>query len=312
MSTLLKHFNNFFTRLPLPLTAIQFSRRYISGIHLFPKDKKIRSHFIQPLEDGVLAPSFFKKNIHDPERLRQAFKAGVEKLNCSEHKMIFLLPELSQNIFIIPFDSLPVRGEEREEFIRFKIKKQMPLLPDDNRLAYDIVQQDSRKGIIAAMARASIIREYEDFFSSSHFKVRMVGIPSICLLNMLDKSKQDDFVLIDIEEDSFSLTAVIGAKVVMYRQKPLSVKGDGAIVLEQKIENISQEIFNTANYIEDREKRKITSFWIRMGILGLDENLFNRLEEKLRLPLHRIETALPGKLTSRENKILAPLMGQIK
>lgn len=312
MGVLQNRLNDFFTRLPLPSVAIQFSRHYISGIHLFPKDKKIRSHFILPLEDGVLEPSFFKKNIHDPESLQRTLQAGKEKLNSSDHKMIFLLPELSQKVFVIPFDSLPVRVEEREEFIRFKIKKQMPLLPADNRLAYDIVQQGNSKSIIATMAKASVIREYEDFFSHSHLKVRMIGIPSISLLNLVDGSEQDDFVLIDYEENFFSLTAVVGGKVVLYRQKPLSADGDAAHALEQKSENIRQEIFNTINFIEDKEKRKVQSFWIRLGILGPDEELFARLEEKLVLPLHRIETEPAGKLSSPENKILAPLMGQIK
>jgi len=312
MGVLQNRLNDIFTRLPLPTQAIQFSRRYISGIHLFPKDKKIRAHFILPLEDGVLEPSFFKKNIHDPESLQRIMQKGREQLKCSEHKMIFLLPELSQKIFVIPFDSLPVRVEEREEFIRFKIKKQMPLLPGDNRLAYDIVQKDSSKNIIATMARASVIREYEDFFSRNHLKVRMIGIPSICLLNLLDKSQEDDFVFIDFEEDFFSLTAVVGGKVALYRQKPLSSEGELVVALKQKIGNIPQEIFNTVNFIEDKEKRKIKSFWIRLGILGSDEDLFDWLREKLVLPLHRIETGLPGKMTSRENRILAPLLGQIK
>ena len=75
--------------------------------------------------------------------------------------------------------------------------------------------------------------------------------------------------------------------------------------------NIVQEVENTLNFIEDKEKKTIKSIWVRVGVLGPDENLFNHLEKKLAIAFKKIETCVPFELEAREKRILAPLIGQV-
>jgi hypothetical protein len=65
METITERLRDFFTRIPMPLTAFQFSSSYLSGLFLSSKDKKIKSYFVLPLGENVVEPSFYKKNINN-------------------------------------------------------------------------------------------------------------------------------------------------------------------------------------------------------------------------------------------------------
>lgn len=301
----------FFTRLPLPITAFQISSRYLSGIQMAPKDKKLKAHFVLPLEPGVLTPSFYKKNIQNSEKLAQRLNEGVARLHASSgHNVAFLLPELAQRVFVFAFDALPTSPEEREQLIHYRVKKEMPLLPEDSRFAFFRLPSELGTKIVVSVARTAVVDEYETFFGQNQFKVKVAGIPSLSLCNLLDWDKEQDFALIDIEEDAFSLTGVVNAEIALYRQKPLVVEDMEAGTLDQKIENIIQEVENTANFIEDKEKRKIASYWIRLGMVDRGEELYKNLKERLQLPLKRIETSLALDIAIEDKKMLSPLLGQ--
>ncbi|NIM59772.1 MAG: hypothetical protein GTO16_12660 [Candidatus Aminicenantes bacterium] len=302
---------NYFLRQIVPRSAIQITSNYLSGINVSAKEGKIKNHFIFPLERGVVEPSFSDKNIKNPALLEKKIKQGLEKLNLSNNKIACLIPELSLKAFVFSFDSLPSSREQRERIIRFRVKKQIPLLPDDARFSFDRISSNSSSKILVAVARASIIKEYEDLFSKLRLKVRAVGIPTLSLYCLLNRKEDRDLLLINIEEDSLSLLAGLNSEVAMYRLKPF-IPGSLADVSEpQRVESIVKEVENTVNFVEDKEKKKVNALRIRLGLLETEEEMFRQLQEKLSLPAKGIEVGLNSKLGSREKMILSPLIGQI-
>ncbi len=302
---------NYFLRQLLPSSAVQLTSSYLSGIHVSPKEGKIKNHFIFPLERGVIEPSFSNKNIKNPALLEKKIKQGLEKLHLSNNKIACLIPELSLKAFVFSFDSLPSSREQRERIIRFRVKKQIPLLPDDARFSFDRISSNSSSKILVAVARASIVQEYEDLFSKLRLKVRTVGIPTLSLYYLLNREEERDLLLINIEEDSLSLLAGLNAEVAMYRLKPFIPSSLTNVTGIQRTENIVKEVENTVNFVEDKEKKKVSSFRVRLGLLEPDEDMFRQLKEKLSLPAKGIEAGLTSKLGLREKMILSPLIGQI-
>ncbi len=302
---------DYFVRPRLYDLGVQISSHYISGIQVLPKEGKIKSHFVLPLEGGTINPSFNKKNIINSELLENKIKEGLKKINISAHNIIFLLPEMSQKAFIFNYDSFPSSQQEREYLIRFKVNKQMPLLPDDIKLSFDIRKSNSSKKILATIARSCVIKEYENLFVKLHLKVRVVGIPSLSVSNLLNKESEKDVMFISVEEDSFSLVVNIDSEIVLYRQKPFGASVNNHNSEVQKISHIVQEVKNTVNFIEDRDKKRIGCIIIRLGLLGKREEMFVGLKEKLHYPLKKIESYLDFNIPLKEKEILSPLIGQL-
>lgn len=304
-------FKIFFSQHPLPHSALQITSSYISGIHLSSKDKKLKSHFVLPLSWGTIQPSFEKTNIKDLLLLEKQIGEGVEKFSTYDHRAALLLPELSQRTFVFSFDSLPATSKEREQFIRFRVKKQMPLLSEDVRMSYDVVKAKDKKRVILTLARAAVVNEYENFFSQFQLKIRLVGVPILALANLIDLGKERDFFLINIEKDSFGLLAVTDSELFLYRQKPL-MGGRREGRLTESIQNIVQEIENTAQFIQDKERREIACIWVRFGLLESELEIFSQLESGLRIPVKKAESLVDFRLREQEKRILAPLLGQVQ
>lgn len=302
---------DYFTKQPFPHAAFHLTSRYISGIRVSPKDGRIMNHFILPLEKGLIQPSFQKKNIKNPALLEKRIKKELGKLHLHDHKVACLLPELSIKAFVFSFGSLPSSRPEREQIIRFRIKKQIPLLPQDARFSFDIIKSNDSMKIFVAVARALIIQEYEELFSKFNLKIRTVGVPTLGLHSLLNTEKEKDLLLINIEEDSLCLTAIIDSEIVLYRMKPILAPGQDQTSEARRVENIVKEVENTVNIVEDREKKKIQSFWVRLGLLE-EEGMLSHLQERSSLPVTGIESCLTAKLGLREKKILSPLIGQIR
>ena len=311
MALFIDRMKSYFTRQRLTSSAFQLTSRYLSGIHISSKEGKIKNHFILPLERGVIQPSFTNKNIKNPALLEKKIKQGLKKLHLSDHKIACLIPELSLKAFVFSFDSLPSSRQEREQIIRFRVKKQIPLLPDDARLSFDMIRSNGSEKILVAVVRSSVIQEYEDFFSQLRLKVRAVGVPTLNLDYLINKEKERDLLLINIEEDSFSLVASVNSEIALYRLKPFILGSQKNVFGLQRIEDIVKEVENTINFIEDKEKKKINSLWVRLGLLEPEEEMFAHLKEKLSFPVKTIEGCLASGLGLREKKILSPLIGQI-
>jgi hypothetical protein len=311
MESILDKLKIFFSQNPLPHSVLQVTSSYISGIHLSSKDKKLKNHFVLPLPGGTIQPSFEKTNLKDLPLLEKQIKDGVEKFNTYDHGTALLLPELSQRTFVFTFDSLPPTSKEKERLIRFRVKKQMPLLAEDVRISYDVVQAKNKKRVVLSLARAAVVNEYENFFSRLQLKICLVGVPILALANLIDLRKEKDFFLINIERDSFGLLAVAASEIFLYRQKPLMGRRKESR-LKDNIQNIVQEIENTAQFIQDKERRDVASIWVRLGLLEPELDIFSQLESSLSFPFKRVESLVDLRLPEQEKRILAPLWGQLQ
>lgn len=309
--SLMNRIKDYFYQQPLPFSAVQLTSHYFSGIHVSSRENRILHHFILPIEPDIIQPSFYKKNIMNETLLEPSIKEGIKRLHLSDHKIAFLLPESSQKAFIFSFDSFPSSAAEREQIIRFRIKKKMPLIPDDARLDFDMIQSNHNVMVVASIARTSVIKEYEDLFRHFKLKVGVIDVPFLSLTNLLNKEKENDVLIINIEGDSFTLIGFIDSRLVLYRQKSMVFNSRNMKSMAQGIDVLIQEIENTTNFIEDREKRKISSLWIRVGLIDSDDELFSHLSEKLAFPVKGIESLLDHRLPLKEKRILSPLIGQL-
>lgn len=312
LSSMKEKIDNFFLQQPLPLAAFQLSSRYLSGLRASPPDRKIKHHFVFPFQGEVLNPSFYKKNMLDSAELDEKIKEGISKLQLVDHKVVFLLPELSQKSFVFSFDTLPASSKELEKILLFRIKKQIPVLPEDTRISFDVLKTNASQKVLVTIARESVVREYEDFFSKFQLEVRVVGVPSLSLYNLVRGTEDENYMLIDVENDSFSLLGVINSEVSLYRQKPFSEEFHENKDFDEKWSNVVQEIRNTANFIEDKEERKISCFWVRFGVFEPGEGALEILKDHCRCPVNPIESALSSPLPPLDKKLLSPLIGQIQ
>jgi hypothetical protein len=296
---------------PCPPVIIQLASSYASGIHLAVKNKRLRNRVILPLPPGLLEPHFDRPNIADAAALTGIMKDGMKSLHFSREKAACLIPESCFKIFIFPFESLPASEKERENLIRWRAKKQMPVLPEDVRVSYQVLASVASFPVLTVLARSAVLKEYEDLFAGLGLETGVLTAPMLSLLNLVDWDKDKDLLVANIEEDSMGLMAVTRSEPILYRLKTFTADRRSEPPSAQNAANIIQEIENTVHFIEDREKREIHSLWVRSGLLQDRDKLMAELETGLSLAVRRFEAPPWPGLSPTERAVLAPLVGQI-
>lgn len=301
----------YFTSSLCPSAVIQLSSTYVSAIRVDVKERRIKRHFVLDLPRGLIEPHFDRPNISDPTALSGILKDGFKELHVSGKKIACLVPESCLKIFILPFESLPASERERQKLILWRVKKQMPVLPEDIRLAYEVRATPSSVKALAALARTPVVREYEALFGGLGLDVGVITAPSLSLLNLLDWHKGGDLLAVNIEDDSLSLAAVTAAEPSLYRLKMFALERGSSRETALKVETIIQEIENTAHFIEDREKRQVRMLWFRSGMKGNQGDVLEALRKELPFDVQPVQVPPSFGLTGEFSGFLAPLAGQI-
>jgi hypothetical protein len=286
---------------------ILVSSKALAGVHYQRKENKIAGAAVFPLPPGTVVPSFDKPNLPDPTLLEGIIKEAVARLRLSEKSVSCLIPDVCVRAALLPFDSLPAADKEREKVIRWRIQKQMPLLAEDTRLVYEVLNSPAPK-VLAVVIKESVVREYEVAFERLHFRVGHVGIPSLSLLNLAGQDEFRDSLIVNIEEESLCLIGLVEGEMSLYRLKPL-VSGGGRS--PRRIPEAAKEIENTIRFIEDREKRQVRALGLRLGVPDPAGAIREGLRTALSIPVLEITHPALAGLAPADIPMVLPLLGQI-
>ncbi len=293
-----------------PSAVIQLSSRYVSGIQVDIKERRVKHHLILDLPEGLIEPHFDRPNITDAAALGEILKGGLSKFHASGKRIACLIPEACLKVFILAFDSLPSSEREREKVILWRVKKQMPVLPEDARLSYEVKPSSSVK-VLAALGRTPVIREYESLLAGLGLEVGVLTVPTLSILNLLDWEREGDLLAVNVEDDSLTLAAVTGADLTLYRLKMFALERESIQDPSLKVETVVKEIENTAHFIEDREKRQVRSLWFRSGSKEGRRDILEALRAELHFEVHPVEVPPSFGISPEVGDFLAPLVGQI-
>jgi hypothetical protein len=298
----------YFTERPLPDAVFQVSPGHLSGLRIGRSAGAVQGGFVQPFRESPIAPSFDRPNIVDAAALEQAVAQGKANLRLSSGSAALLIPEPSVRVFVMSVDSFPASKKDRDAFIRWRIGKQMPVIPDDARIDYAVTPGKGARKVIVAMARRSVIREYEALFEGAGLKPVLVASPSLPLVNLVPREGRGTSVLLNIEDETMTVMAVSEAGWSLYRQKDIGRPGGAA---DDRGETIVREAENTIRFLEDRDQTRVDKLWLRCAVREEFEAMAAALRERIAAPIEPIDYPAPEAWSDAHKALLAPLVGQI-
>lgn len=302
---------DFFTAQPFPETVFQLSVTALSGFHLEGREAKNGRHVILSLRPGSLEPSFDRPNLKDPAHIADRLQDAFKKLGLRDGTLSLLMPESCLKSSILAFDDLPDSPAERERLVLWRLKKQMPSLPEDIRLSYDVLNSARPWRVFVSVVHSPVLAEYETLFSRQGAVVKNVSLATLSLANLLPADRALSGIVANLEEDGLSLLAVVDSEVIFYRSKPFLPDSREAKAPARRMENIAREILNTVTFLEDKEKKKVETLWVRAAPAEAEDEALAALKTLVPLSIRTLEPSrFPG-LKAREARFLAPLIGQL-
>jgi hypothetical protein len=307
--TLGARIRGYFTERLLPDAVFQIAPGHLSGIRVNRSDGTVKGGFVLPFRDRPISPSFDRPNVTDQAALEEAIAQGVKNLRLSSGSAALLIPEPSVRVFVLNVDAFPASGKERDAFIRWRIAKQMPLIPEDARIDYAVTPGKGARRIIVAMARQVVVWEYEALFEKAGLKPVLVTAPSLALVNLVRPEGRGAGVLLNVEDETLTILALADHGWSLYRQKTVGPPGGPAA--GERGDNIVREAENTVRFLEDRDKTRIEGLWLRCAAAAELAEIRGRLEARINLPIETVDYESPEAWTESHKAVLAPLVGQI-
>lgn len=308
--SLAERIRDHYTERLLADAVFQVAPGHLSGLRVARADGSVKAGFVLPFRARPVAPSFDRPNVSDPAALEEAIAQAKKSLRLSSGTAALLVPEASVRVFVLNVDSFPGSGKERDAFIRWRVGKMMPVIPDDARIDYAATAGRGPRQVIVAMARQVVVWEYEALFEKAGLRPVAVTAPSLALANVVRRGGPASGLLLNLEEETLTLLALSGTGWTLYRQKDVgSPAGTGA---DERAETIVREAENTLRFLEDKERAGVDRIWFRSSLAAEWPALAARLKERIPLPVMPVEYDAPEVWTEAHRAVLAPLVGQVQ
>jgi type IV pilus assembly protein PilM len=269
---------------PKPRWACEFTSRHVVVAGVDSSHKKVAGKTAEPLPGDAIVGSLSEKNIRDWNAVLEITGDALRRIGARGFEISLVIPDDSSRISFITAETLPSKSEEREAFVRWKLKKSVPFDVDEAQIAYQVLgpalgRDEKGVELMVAMSPRSIVQEYEDLLERLDIHAGYVVPSSAAVMNLYPTaepgSRSEDALLVKIGPDSI-------ATMIFQRDRPRFYRRVADM-------SLYDAVYPTMMYYQD--KLGGTTLAGAM-VCGYDKNLhseISRLQDALRLPVRTVE-----------------------
>ncbi len=172
---------------------------------------------------AALTFSSREPNVVDPRRFVEALRRGAELLAGREQRVALSLPDRVGRVYITEVQTPFKSRMEGVDVLKWHLKADLPAPPTEVRLDYQLLERrdGGRMRYVVAVARKKILEQYEQLAEEAGLHAATIGFHSLLFCNYYEKRMDagDEFLLVGLEEQGFSLHYFIGGQLAYQRVK---------------------------------------------------------------------------------------------
>lgn len=195
----------------LPLAAVEV-RASSLGVVRVVREKRAPSLGAAASLDlpaGTLELSMAGRNILEPAAFKETLRALLERAGVlGEQRIGLVLPDPVARIALLPTAEVRARRRaEKEELIRFRLKKAVPFDIREARLSFREIGVPGREPMVLVVAiLRSILDEYEGACRALGFEPGLVQLTGLAILDAIEESRPPaDRVVVNWDEGYISI-----------------------------------------------------------------------------------------------------------
>ena len=242
---LIRRLDRWLNVMPHPSMVVEIAADHVAAAHWGNSRGSVDACAIEPLQVGSIMASPVETNVTQPDAVRSALRAVFNRVPDRGAPLALLVPDLVVRVFILPFDSLPRRSDEALPVLRWRLKKSVPFDVDDTVVSW--MRQAGPHGnleVVTAIARKSILREYEEIVESLGARNNIVLSSTLATLPLLEE--RGATLLARISGKTLTTVVVSGSNLCVYRGTDMLAEAD---ILDPA--TILEEIFPAVAYYQD-------------------------------------------------------------
>jgi type IV pilus assembly protein PilM len=157
------------------------------------------------LAPGSVVPDLVEANLRQADAVKEAVHEALGSVAGRSHDVIAVVPDAAVRVVLLEFDSLPSDSEEAAAVVRFRLKKSLPFDVDKARVSYHAQKSKEGVRVVAAVALASVVEDYEAVIQEAGFSAGVVLPSMLAALGVAEGQRPTLVVKVDARTTSIAI-----------------------------------------------------------------------------------------------------------
>ena len=213
----------------------------------------------QELAPGIVVADLVENNLRQRSTVRAAIESALGSVAGRSHDVIAVIPDAAVRVVLLDFDTLPSDAEEAEGVVRFRLKKSLPFDVDKAKVSYHIQKSKDGVRVVAAVAMASVIEDYETAFRDAGFNPGVVLPSMLAALGAAEGQRPTLVVKVDARTTSIAILSDDQLQLFRTLENSRGVSITG--------EQLAEEVYPSVVFFQDTYHLNLE----RIYVAGLSE-----------------------------------------
>ena len=245
---------------PKPKLACEIAADRVLAGRITENGEGLEASAARELAPGSVVPDLVENNL----RQRDAVRAGIEEalggVAGRSKDVIAIVPDAAVRVMLVEFDTLPSDQEEALGVVRFRLKKSLPFDVDKAKVSYHAQKIKNEVRVVAAVAMASVIEDYESAFRSAGYDPGFVLPSTLAALGAADAKRPTLVIKVDAHTTSIAILNEDQLQLFRTLENTRGVTITG--------EQLAEEVYPSVVFFQDTYHLNIE----RIYIAGLPES----------------------------------------
>jgi type IV pilus assembly protein PilM len=157
------------------------------------------------LAPGSVVPDLVEGNLRQGDAVKAVLEEALRSVAGRSHDLIAVVPDAAVRVVLLEFDTLPADSEEATSVVRFRLKKSLPFDVDKARVSYHAQKTKEGVRVVAAVAVASVVEDYEAAFRHAGFSPGVVLPSMMAALGAAEGQRPTLVVKVDARTTSIAI-----------------------------------------------------------------------------------------------------------
>jgi type IV pilus assembly protein PilM len=300
LSSLARRFQHYFQP-TLPPVACEISSSSVSVVRLNAKRPPAIDRFaVEPVPAGLISPSLTRPIIASSSDLLSLLKSVFAKAELKPSRISLAIPDSCAKVTIHQFDSLPGNERERQQLLKWKLKKTLPFNIEESHLSFlEQKTHDGKHVVVTANIHLPVLAQLEAVFESLGMQVGYITLATFAAFELL--ARQDPEVLLKsvlflrAHASEVSSLIVRQGSVVFFRHTNYETENSSESgnaftkARESGLEQLYEEIHPCLMYYQDKlSNTAIEKVYIATR-QSLDADLLSSLSQRSNTPVFHLD-----------------------
>ena len=174
--------------------------------------------------------------------------------------VIAIVPDASVRVMLVEFDTLPSDHDEALSVVRFRLKKSLPFDLEKAKVSFHAQKVKDEVRVVAAVALASVVEEYEAVFRDAGFNPGVVLPSMLAALGAAEAKRPTLVIKVDAHTTSIAILNEDQLQLFRTLENPRGVTITG--------EQLAEEVYPSVVFFQDTYHLNIE----RIYVAGLPES----------------------------------------